>query len=175
MRIVCRPSASVARVILFLCVAGLRVGFAQSQQYDGKPVKNIQFDPATQPLEPDELFQILPLKRGEPLHMADVRSSIERMFATGRYADIQVQADPYEDGVIIRFVTTNSWFIGSVTARGALSSPPNAAQLENATQLNLGEPYTDAKLTEAQTNLKHLLETNGLYRSTVQPVFDWET
>ena len=30
----------------------------------------------------------------QPLHAADVRAGIERLFATGRYADIQVDAEP---------------------------------------------------------------------------------
>ncbi len=175
MRIVCRRFAFILRVLLPLTVAGLRMGHAQDLKYEGQPVKNIQFDPATQPLEPDELFQILPMKRGQPLHMALVRDSIERLFATGRYADIQVEARPYEDGVIIRFLTTNSWFIGSVTVSGDVSSPPSVAQLENATQLNLGEPYMESKLTVAEANQHRLLEANGLYHATVQPSFDWET
>ena len=32
-----------------------------------------------------ELFEMLPLKRDQPLRMPVVRSSIERLFATGRY------------------------------------------------------------------------------------------
>lgn len=175
MRMVCRLLAYIPRVILLLALAEPRLAMAQYQKYLGQPVKNIQFSPSNQPLEPDELFQILPLKRGQPLRMTDVRAGIERLFATGRYADIQVDAAPYEDGVIIRFITTNSWFVGSVSVRGDISSPPNTAQLENVTQLNLGEPYTEAKVAEAQANQQHLLEANGLYGATLHPVFDWET
>src|SRR5215510_1785127 len=76
---------------------------AQPQKFEGKKVVNIRFEPPTpgQPLEAEELFQILPLRNGEPLRMSLVRSSIERLFATGRYADIQVEAEPYNDGVIV--------------------------------------------------------------------------
>ncbi len=175
MRIVCRRLAHIFRIALLCTLAGLGAAQAQYQKYDGKPIRNIQFSPADQPLEPDELFEILPLKRGQNLRMEDVRSSIERLFATGRYADIQVAAETYEDGVIIRFVTTNSWFIGSVLVGGNLSNPPNQAQLDNATQLNLGEPYTEAKLADAQTAQQRLMESNGLYRSSIHPELDWET
>jgi len=172
---VCRLPAFIPRVLLLLALIGPRVCQAQYQQYEGKPVKNIQFNPVNQPLEPDELFQVLPLKRGVPLHREDIRASIEQLFATGRYADIQVEAVPYEDGVIIRFITTNSWFVGSVSVTGSISNPPNVAQLENATQLNLGEPYTQARLAAAQAGQQRLLEANGLYQPTLHPVFDWET
>ena len=99
---------------------------------------------------PSELHDILPLQKDRPLRMADVRASIERLFATGRYADIQVDAEPYNDGtrdgVIVRFLTKNSWFIGSVTATGRISNPPRAGQLENASALDLGQPFTELKM-----------------------------
>src|ERR1035438_7291455 len=61
----------------------------QAQKYEGKQILAIQFDPKEQPVEASELHDILPLKKDEPLRMADVRASIERLFASGRYADIQ--------------------------------------------------------------------------------------
>src|SRR5581483_1443151 len=86
--------------------------FAQIEKYEGKQIITIQFEPRTQPLDPSELHDILPLQLGQPLHIADVRASIERLYATGRYADIQVDAENYseggKDGVIIRFITKNS-------------------------------------------------------------------
>jgi outer membrane protein insertion porin family len=148
---------------------------AQPQKYEGLNVVNIQFDPADQPLDAGELYTILPLKRGEPLRTADVRASIARLFATGRYADIQVDAEPYNGGVIIRFLTKNNWFIGNVHVSGKLSDPPNRGQLENATQLDLGQPYTDAKLQQAIDGQRRLLESNGLYRATIRPVFDYDS
>ena len=73
---------------------------AQSPKYEGQDIVNIQFVPVEQPVDPAELFQLLPLKRGQPLRMTEVRASIERLFATGRYTDIQVDAEPYSTGVI---------------------------------------------------------------------------
>jgi outer membrane protein assembly complex protein YaeT len=133
-----------------------------------------KYDPMNQPLEPSELFAILPLKRGQPLRAADVRTSIDRLFATGRYADIQVDAETYNGGVIIRFITKNSWFIGNVKVAGKISNPPNAGQLENATQLELGQPYTEIKLQQAIEGQRRLLLNNGLYRPTIRPIFDYD-
>ena len=79
--------------------------WGQYQKYEGKEIVNIQFSPPEQPVEAMELFEILPIKRGEPLHIAQVRAAIDRLFATGRYADIQVDAEPYLNGIILRFVS----------------------------------------------------------------------
>ena len=109
-------------------------------KYEGKPILTIQFDPKRQPLDPSELHDILPLQKDQPLRMADVRASIERLFATGRYADIQVDAEPIsdgaKDGVIVRFLTKNSWFIGAVTAAGRISSPPRAGTIGKRSRLS---------------------------------------
>jgi outer membrane protein assembly complex protein YaeT len=160
-------------VLVCLAVAWPGTLRAQYQTYEGKDVLTIQFDPVEQPLDPSELYEILPLKIHQPLSMAAVRASIERLFATGRYADIQVDAEPYQSGVIIRFLTKNSWFIGTVSAVGSLSNP-NPGQLENATRLELGQPYSDAKLQEAVAGQQRLLESNGLYGSAIHPVLDYD-
>ena len=151
---------------------------AQTQKYEGQQVLTIQFDPKEQPLDPSELHDILPLQKDKPLHMADVRASIERLFATGRYADIQVDAEPYNDGtrdgVIVRFFTKNSWFIGGVTAGGKMSGPPRPGQLENASALDLGQPFTDPKLQQAAAAQQRLLESNGLFLGKVTPSFTYD-
>src|SRR5690348_16250103 len=132
--------------------------WGQYQKYEGKEIVNIQFSPPEQPVEAMELFEILPVKRGQPFHIAEVRAAIDRLYATGRYTDIQVDAEPYLNGVILRFVTANRWFIGNVHAAGKISDPPNSGQLENASDLDLGQPYTDAKLQQSLANQRRLLE-----------------
>ena len=151
---------------------------AQAQKYEGKQILTIQFEPKEQPLDPSELHDILPLKLDQPLRMADVRSSIERLFATGRYADIQVDAEPYtegaKDGVVVRFLTKNSWFIGAVTATGRISNPPSAGQLENSSALDLGQPFIELKMQEAAAAQKRLMESNGLFLSRITPALSYD-
>src|ERR1051325_1502107 len=135
-----RPLFAYCPCALLLLVAATQPARldAQTSQYEGKPVANIVFEPRDQPLEVSEIAEILPLKRGEPLRMDTVRAAIARLFATGRYADIQVDAEPYNGGVIVKFITKQSWFIGDISVSGDISSPPNPGQLANATRLELG-------------------------------------
>src|ERR1039458_9746644 len=88
MRMVRQTLAHLPSAIVLLALARPAVLLAQYQKYEGQTVLNIQFEPKNQPLEPSELHAILPLRQDQPLHMADVRSSIERLFSTGRYAEI---------------------------------------------------------------------------------------
>ena len=169
------PLAYTPCIILLLAAAQPPSLLAQYQKYEGRPVVNIRFEPAQQPLEGSELFEILPLKRGEPLRMSVVRATVERLYATGYYRDIQVDAEPYNGGVIIKFITANSWFVGDVSASGRINSPPNRGQLANATRLELGQPYLDSQLEPALNSQRHLMESNGLFLGSVRPVFDYDT
>src|SRR5437764_2424485 len=94
MMLVRHPLASrPAILVCLLFSAGPTLLRAQYQKYEGQTVTNIKFEPPeAQPLTATELHDLLPLKMSQPLRIADVRTSIERLFATGRYADIQVEA-----------------------------------------------------------------------------------
>ena len=49
-------------------------------------------------------------------------------------------------GLVLRFVTKNSWFIGNVAVEGHISDPPNRGQLVNVTRLSLGQPFSEADM-----------------------------
>lgn len=159
--------------ILLLAVLPQILLAEQSPQFEGQKIAIIRFQPAEQPLDSAELHRILPLKTGDPLKMETVRASIDRLFATGRYTDISVDAQPYNGGVAITFITRHSWFIGGVRDEGNIDSPPGSNQLASAGNLDLGQLYTEVKLQEAEAAQKRLMEMNGLFRPDLHPVFDW--
>lgn len=169
-----RRSLDYAVCVLCALAAAPLILKAQYGPYEGKKILAIEFEPPAQPVEMVELHRMIPLEVGQPLTEADVRTAMGRLFATGRYADIQVDARSTPEGVILKFLTQSSWFIGHVTAAGNLSVPPNAGQLENAARLDLGQPYRQTDLDQALAGQKRLLEGNGLYQSTVKPVFNWD-
>ena len=143
--------------------------WAEPRQYEGRTIAAITFDPAEQALDSAELTSILPLKVRAPLHLSDVRRSIEALYATGRYADISVDAVPQGDGVAVILHTKNSWFIGHVSVSGDISDPPNPGQLVNATQLDLGQPFQTADVNAARDHILRLLRQNGFYEASVNP------
>src|SRR5579885_3626026 len=125
--------------LVFSLASGYPVSLrAQNSPSAGKRIAVIRFDPAEQPLEASELFQILPLKSNTPLRLEDVRVSIERLFATGRYEDIQVDVQPAAGNaadVVVTFLTRAVWFVGHISVDGDISAPPNAGQIANAARL----------------------------------------
>jgi outer membrane protein assembly complex protein YaeT len=135
--------------------------------YEGLRIESIVFAPVRQPLEPDVINKLLPLKPRQPFHTADARESIERLYATGRYDDIVIDATPQSGGVELRIVTQNSWFIGRVEIQGDIPEPPNAGQLVTASRLDLGQPFDPAKVKTAADNMRRLLVSEGFYLAGV--------
>ena len=142
--------------------------------FEGQPIVNIVFDPPTQPLDTRELNEILPVKRDQVYTAAGIRSSIERLYASGRYQDIQVDASPVPGGVLIRFITKNSWFVGKVSAEEDFAEPPNPGQIVNASRLQLGDPFDKAQIPAAVENIRKLLVQNGYFDPVVYPQLEYD-
>src|ERR1035438_2770873 len=171
---VCRSFAFYLATSLLACA---QVVWAQTARYEGQPIADIQFVPQEQPLTAAELANAIPLKKGEPLRLADVHAAIERLYATGAFDDIQVDADPAPapaSGVIVRIATKNSWFVGNGAVLGHISHLPNPGHLAPGTRQSVGQPFTEEDVAPAQTAIERLLESNGLHASQVRPAVSYD-
>ncbi len=155
--------------ILLLTLAGGFTAVAttqDAQDFAGLPVVEITFSPPAQPIPEARLSKLVAQNVGAPLDTEQVRQSIYAMFATGRYADIQVDAARSGDGVKLTFITADNWFIGPVRVLD-VQEPPSADQLVHATRLTLGELYTDQRRDAAVSALQSLLADNGYHRAVI--------
>jgi outer membrane protein assembly complex protein YaeT len=166
MQVVPLAGLRTQKVLVILLCIGAGIVSGAVEDYEGKPVASIAFDPKLLPAPASELAAMAPLKKGEPLRMTDVRATIERLFATGRYDDIVVDARLENGQVAITFLTKGNWFVGQVAVEG-VSAPPSSGQMVNATELNLGGPFRAESLTVAASNLKKLMASNGLFESDI--------
>lgn len=144
------------------------VACAQQPDFEGQRIVEVRYEPPVQPLDASGLAEAQPLKVGDALRMETVGEAIDRLFATGRYDDIRVEAEPGPGGVVVRIVTVERWFIGHVGVEGNIRQPPNPGQLTSNTQLSLGQPFQEDALLSAQERIANLLESNGLYRAQVR-------
>ncbi len=133
----------------------------------GRTISRVDFDPAEQPLPREELDRLLPFHAGDPLRMAGVREAIQNLYATGRYADISVDAEPTASGVELRFVTQDNYFISRVNVAGD-NEPPNRNQLVSASKLELGRQFHADEIEQSVDSILERLRANGLYQAGVQ-------
>lgn len=134
--------------------------------FEGKAVESIRFEPPDQPLTAEEIGKRLPLHAGETFRTSDLRQAIQNLFATGRYADLAVDAAPENDGVALRFLTKPAYFVGRVIITGG-KQPPNSGQLASATKLRLGARYYESDRNTATEALRNVLRANGFYRAEI--------
>ncbi|HLK21701.1 MAG TPA: POTRA domain-containing protein [Bryobacteraceae bacterium] len=141
--------------------------------YEGRPIADIQFDPEKQPLETGQLKAMLPVQTGQPLRADDLRAAIQRLYATGEYSDISVDATDAANGVTLRFITKPAYFIGNVRVTG-VPEPPNQGQLTVATKLQLGADFSEEQVKRAVDYLVDVMRRNGFYNATVVPQTSFE-
>lgn len=165
---VCLPAGSrslvlVASLLLFLSATPS----AASERFEGMPVVSVRFDPDAQPVLADELGRLVGLQTGNLYSAAAVRHSIQRLYETGRYEDIAVDAVETGGGVAVTFITKSAYFIGRVSAEGS-PDPPNPSQLVTASKLQLGAQFAPHDVRQAIENMTLRLRANGLYHADVR-------
>ncbi len=163
------PRHGILAPMLYLSLALLTPLHAQTSSFESQAIAAIRFEPADALLQPDDLAEKLTaLKLGQPLRIADVRSTIESLFATGRYEDIVADGRLEAGGVAVVFVVKPAAFIRNVTVSG-VSEPPNAGQAGNATKLQLGYPYSESQVRQSTESLLEVLRSNGFYLAKITP------
>ena len=93
------------------------------------------------------LLELIPQKIGSPLDRKNVRESIQVLHSTGRFADIQAEAERTPDGRVgLAFRMSANFFVGQIFVEGE-PNPPAANQIVNASKLELGELFTRRRWT----------------------------
>jgi outer membrane protein insertion porin family len=125
--------------------------------------------------DPESLLSILPQKMNEPLDRYKVRQSVQALYNTGRFAEIQVEAQRNPAGeVVLTFDARENYFFGSILAEGSPAHPSDN-QLVNASKLNLGEQYTDEKIAAGIEGMQRTLQEDGYYQAAIKPYYEWDS
>ena len=154
-------------IVLFLLgVAAAPAQDAAANNYEGRTIGRIEFDPPNQPLPRAELERLLPSHAGAALKRAEIRAGIQKLYQTGRFSDVSIDAQLEGGAVVLRISTQVNYFVSQVIIDG-VADPPNRGQLTTATKLELGAEFAEASLEQSVENMLDRLRANGLYRSKV--------
>jgi outer membrane protein insertion porin family len=124
-------------------------------------------DPAEAALDTAEFHNLVAQKAGEPYNSELIRESIKRLYATGNFADIRVDATEQGTGVAVTFLTNARYFIGVVRVTG-VPPPPSSGALESATGLELGRPFLEEDIAAVIERLKRELEDEGYFQAAIR-------
>ena len=111
---------------------------------------------------------MLQQKTNEPLDKDKLRASLQGLYATGRFAALDVEAEPNPHGVTLVFEVTENYFNGAITVDGTpQKTSPKPNQLIAATQLDLGAVFTEENVVHSLDRMKKVLADSGYYEATV--------
>jgi outer membrane protein assembly complex protein YaeT len=140
---------------------------AQVESLSGRPIRSVTYLPEAV-LHSEDLARVEVLKAGKVLRAEDVAEAIDRLFATGLFEDIAVEAEASGDGVAIRIRTEPARFISGFTVAGSLSQPPNRGEVTSSSQLQLGALFRQEDVDAAVKRINGLFDENGLYEAEVR-------
>jgi outer membrane protein assembly complex protein YaeT len=133
---------------------------------NGIPVKSVRFE-GVAPVDEPRFLKHVEQQVGEPLDRGKIQRSIRDLYKTGLFDYIAVEGTRVDGGMALTFVVTQNYFIGAVAVEGLPKNGPAPAQLENASNLDLGQPYTHEKLAAAYPLMKKVMEDNGYYKAKI--------
>lgn len=164
-----RPGLAGTLLACALSLTGLPVS-AQAERYNGQKIYQVLLEPEDQPLSRDQIGQSVVIRPGDVFTEAKLGDAVRRLFATGRYTDIQADVEESPDGLILTFKTVPSYFLSQLLIEG-VPNPPNPAVLTSATRLELGAAVEDeTDLPAAVEGLREVLRANGF----MNPKIDYE-
>ena len=137
-------------------------------KYQGRMVRDIEFR-GISGTNPATLRQLLAQKPGEPLDRDKLRSSLETLYATGRFSGLEVEAEKVrEHELSLVFVATENYFYGDINVDGTpRKTNPKAHQLIDASKLDLGYPYSREEVERAVERMQKVLADNGYHKSSI--------
>jgi outer membrane protein insertion porin family len=125
----------------------------------GELVHSVHLEAA--PREVAQLARYLELRPGEPLTPELVRRAVETIFATGRYEDVQVEANPGPDGIDVTIRPVLAPLLLAVRIEGARG-------LRGVTGLKRGESLWPRRLEAAGAELRKRLQARGYLAAAVE-------
>ena len=124
---------------------------------------------------PEWLVPLLPQKANEPLDKYKVRRSVQVLYNSGRFSEIQVEAQRNPQGeVVLVFSARENYFFGSIRVEGA-PGPPADSQLAGASKLALGEQFSEEKIQAGIQGMRRSLQENGYFNPKIQPFYEWDS
>jgi len=108
----------------------------------------------------------LALQPGKKLTEEDVKESLHALFATGLYRSIVAEGVETGGQVTVTFDGVPQLFLRRLYIQG-MKKETLAAQIQRATRLDLGEPFTAQELDQATEHLRQALDRNGFHVAAV--------
>lgn len=156
-----RRARSAAALAIFLILAGARI--LPAQEGGAAVVERIVVEVDGQAGDPG-LFDLIPIRPGDPFSPRLVDQAVKQIFATGLFADVRVSREG-GDRVTLFFALDRNVFIDAVRFRGTKASPARLAA--SLTSLRPGGYFHEDRVAEAVSEVRAGLREEGYFDAVV--------
>lgn len=131
----------------------------------GRPVTSLSFR-GDAPIEEESFARLIALAPGQPLTERAVHASIRNLFATGRFADLSVEAAPTGEGAAVTIVFSAMTRVAKVTVLGRRI--PSKGRVVDALGTNRLDPWSADRGTSATRGALRVLQERGYFEAEVR-------
>jgi outer membrane protein insertion porin family len=159
---------AASALALFLAAAGPAGAqpAAEPRSLFGQMVVTVAYS-SDGPVDHDEVARLVTIRTGQPLTEEATGSTIRHLFATRRFADIRIEAEPAEGGVAVTILLFRSYRVNPLRFDDGVSI--SKEELRRAVPFSEGAVFQAEELEEGETALKRRLDAEGYINATVQP------
>ena len=143
---------------------------SQDPGVEGRPVAGVRFVLDGEPISDPALDALIDIEPGRPLDPGQVRSSIEHLVHLGRFASIDVLAEPAAGGVTVRLDLTSVQRIVDVDVEGELR--PFDDEITRAVRERLGSDALASRASEALAAAQDVLGARGYLQPALSTRID---
>jgi outer membrane protein insertion porin family len=127
------------------------------------------------PVEREEIERLVELRSGEPLTETATAGTIRNLYATRRFSDVRIDAEPAPGGVAVTIHLYRSFRVNPLRFEDGV--PISREELRRAIPFSEGAVFQVEALEQGADALKRRLDAEGYVRAVVEPevTFDWQT
>ncbi|MBK9375801.1 MAG: BamA/TamA family outer membrane protein [Holophagales bacterium] len=155
-----------AAVVLALLLVLPAVPAAAAESLWGRTIEGLTFR-GDAPIEEESFGRLVDLGPGARLTERAVHTSLRNLFATGRFADLSVEAAPTQDGVAVTIVFSAATRVAKITVSGR--GIPAKGRVVDAIGTRPRDPWSPDRGVAATRAALRVLEERGYFEAGVTP------
>jgi len=137
---------------------------SQPSEYENRTVEKIEFQ-GLRNADEEDIRHVMITTEGFPLKSAEVREDIRRIFATGKFLNVQVEVAEFGKGVRVRLVIEERPLVEKIVFRG--NDELIETDLLAAINFKEGDPYREEMVVSSIKLLKEKYDTEGFFNSYI--------
>ena len=139
---------------------------ARGEDFFGRTVVSVSCV-ADGPFDPNDVARLVAIKSGRPLSEGDTTATIRNLFATRRFADVRIEAEPEAEGVAVLVVLFRAFRIQPLKFSGQV--PISRAELRKELAFGPGALFSGTAVDQGAEALQHRLQAEGYLFARVRP------